>query len=142
MNAIRYQLAKAATSSGANYEEAQAAVSRAEFGHKVGISLKEMRESNYWLRLLKEFFPDNDLLLALVYESNELKLIWGKSLVSARKILEKLLTFTFILLPFVLVSLIYDFNHIRFKRNFGSFDNSSCFLAFDKENKCRYKINH
>jgi four helix bundle protein len=54
---ISNQLAKAATSSGANYEEAQAAVSRADFGYKVGISLKEMRESNYWLRILRNSIP-------------------------------------------------------------------------------------
>jgi len=45
---IRYQLSKAATSTSANYEESQAAVSKADFTNKVGISLKEMRESNYW----------------------------------------------------------------------------------------------
>ena len=42
---IKPQLIKSATSSSANYEEAQAAVSRPDFGNKVGISLKEMRES-------------------------------------------------------------------------------------------------
>ena len=55
---ISNQLGKSSTSSGANYEESQAAVSRADFGNKIGISLKEMRESNYWLRILKELlFP-------------------------------------------------------------------------------------
>jgi len=43
---LKYQLSKSATSSGANYEESQAAVSKADFINKVGISLKEMRESN------------------------------------------------------------------------------------------------
>jgi four helix bundle protein len=43
---INNQLGKSSSSSGANYEEAQAAVSRADFGNKVGISLKEKRESN------------------------------------------------------------------------------------------------
>lgn len=46
-NVIRYQLAKSATSSGANYEEAQAGSSKADFNNKVRISLREMRESNY-----------------------------------------------------------------------------------------------
>ncbi len=41
---IRYQLAKSSTSSGANYEEAQAGSSRADFNNKTRISLKEMRE--------------------------------------------------------------------------------------------------
>ncbi len=56
------QLGKAATYSGVNYEEAQAVVSRADFGNKVGIFLKEMRESNFWLRILRELFPFSFLL--------------------------------------------------------------------------------
>ena len=44
---IRYQLAKASSSSGANYEEAQAASSKADFSNKMKIVLREMRESNY-----------------------------------------------------------------------------------------------
>ncbi len=47
---ISNQLGKSASSSGANYEESQAAISKADFGFKVGISLKEMRESDYWLQ--------------------------------------------------------------------------------------------
>lgn len=46
------QLLRSATSVGANYEEAQAAESKDDFAHKLQIALKEMRESNYWLRLL------------------------------------------------------------------------------------------
>ena len=74
---ISNQLGKSATSSGANYEEAQAAVSRADFGYKVGISLKEMRESNYWLRILKDLFPSNIEIIRLTSESFELKNILG-----------------------------------------------------------------
>lgn len=43
-----YQLSKSSTSSGANYEESQASSSKADFRNKIFISLKEMRESNYW----------------------------------------------------------------------------------------------
>lgn len=46
------QLLDAATSVGANLEEAVAGQSRADFIHKNAISLKEARESNYWLRLI------------------------------------------------------------------------------------------
>jgi len=74
---ISNQLGKAAISSGANYEEAQAAVSRADFGNKIGVSLKEMRESNYWLRILKELFPLNKEIIRLTAESLELKNILG-----------------------------------------------------------------
>jgi four helix bundle protein len=72
---IGFQLSKAATSSGANYEEAQGAVSKADFGNKVGISLKEMRESNFWLRILKELYPNNNEVSRLTNESLELKKI-------------------------------------------------------------------
>ncbi len=50
---IRYQLAKSSTSSDANYEEAQSGSSRLDFNNKVRISLREMRESNYWLRVIE-----------------------------------------------------------------------------------------
>ncbi len=46
------QLLRCATSVGANYEEARAAESKDGFLHKLQIALKELRESNYWLRLL------------------------------------------------------------------------------------------
>ena len=46
------QLLRSATSIGANYEEATAAESRADFIHKLQISLKESRETCYWLRVL------------------------------------------------------------------------------------------
>ena len=49
---ITFQLAKASTSIGSNYEEAQAAESTKDFIHKIAIVLKESRESNYWLRVL------------------------------------------------------------------------------------------
>ncbi|MCK4529886.1 MAG: four helix bundle protein [Candidatus Marinimicrobia bacterium] len=77
---IRYQLSKSASSSGANYEEAQAATSRADFHHKVKISLREVREANFWLRQLKEIIDDElDLkeIRSLIKESTELKNILG-----------------------------------------------------------------
>jgi four helix bundle protein len=74
---IKPQLIKSVTSSGANYEEAQGAVSRADFSCKVGISLKEMRESNYWLRILHELYSTNLEIKRLLKESEELKNILG-----------------------------------------------------------------
>lgn len=77
---FRYQLGKSATSSGANYEESQAGISRADFMNKVRIALKEMRESNYWLRLLVAINEDHRLdteIDKLVIESGELKNILG-----------------------------------------------------------------
>jgi len=48
------QYLRAATSIGANIEEAQAGESRSDFIHKLGIAQKEARESRYWLHLLAE----------------------------------------------------------------------------------------
>ena len=48
------QLLRAGTSVGANIEEAQAGVSRADFATKMSIASKEAREVHYWLRLLRD----------------------------------------------------------------------------------------
>lgn len=51
---IGKQYLRAATSIGANIEEAQAGESRGDFIHKLGIARKETRESIYWLNLLEK----------------------------------------------------------------------------------------
>lgn len=48
------QLLRSGTSIGANIEEAQAAQSKRDFIAKLYISLKEARETRYWLRLLRD----------------------------------------------------------------------------------------
>ncbi|HTL80557.1 MAG TPA: four helix bundle protein [Bacteroidia bacterium] len=50
---ISKQLLKSGTSIGANVREAQFAESRADFIHKLKISLKEANENHYWLELCK-----------------------------------------------------------------------------------------
>jgi four helix bundle protein len=88
MNVIRYQLAKCSTSSGANYEESQAGSSRADFNNKVRISLREMRESNYWLRIIKATIDVNKLddeLLPLIDASSQLKKILGPIVTKTNK---------------------------------------------------------
>ena len=50
---IADQLYRSGTSIGANYCEAQCAISRNDFLAKVYISLKECNESLFWLQLLK-----------------------------------------------------------------------------------------
>ncbi len=47
------QLLKSGTSIGANVEEAIGGQSKRDFLSKMNISLKEARETNYWLRLFK-----------------------------------------------------------------------------------------
>lgn len=48
------QFVKAITSIGANVEEAYDAESKKDFIHKLSISLKEARESMYWVRLIDD----------------------------------------------------------------------------------------
>ncbi len=67
------QLLRSGTSVGANVEEAIGGYTKKDFTHKMSISHKEARESNYWLRLLK----DSNSLTAeianpLVIQSEEL----------------------------------------------------------------------
>lgn len=100
LNIISTQLCKAATSSGANYEEAQGAVSRADFSCKTGISLKEMRESNYWLRILEKLYPENEEITRLKNESEELKRILGS--INSKVAPGSKNTFSFLFSPFSL----------------------------------------
>ena len=74
------QLAKSATSVGTNYEESQGTLSKKEFYHKIGICLKEARESNFWLRIIstQNWASDIEKLDSALNESEELKLIFGK----------------------------------------------------------------
>ena len=67
------QFLRAATSIGANIEEAQSGETRADFIHKYGIAQKEARESNYWLRLMaeSEVVPKRRLM-PLMRETEEL----------------------------------------------------------------------
>jgi four helix bundle protein len=48
------QTLRSGTSIGANVEEAQGGVSKADFSNKIGIAYKEAKETHYWLRLLHE----------------------------------------------------------------------------------------
>jgi four helix bundle protein len=48
------QFLKSATSIGANVEESIGAQSRADFISKLSIAYKEARETDYWIRLMKD----------------------------------------------------------------------------------------
>jgi len=75
---FRYQLSKSTTSMGANYEEAQGAFSKKEFASKIGICLKESKESNYFYRVIEALGIGNQPECGrLVKESDELQKIFG-----------------------------------------------------------------
>ena len=52
--ALSKQFLRSGTSVGANIHEAVASESKKDFIHKLGIALKEARETSYWLRLLSD----------------------------------------------------------------------------------------
>ncbi|HKP69089.1 MAG TPA: four helix bundle protein [Pyrinomonadaceae bacterium] len=82
------QLLDAGTSIGANLEEAVAGQSRADFIHKNAISLKEARESNFWLRLILATEPLKPAaktgILQMVQESSEIAKIVAKRIVTSK----------------------------------------------------------
>lgn len=70
---IADQLVRSGTSVGANVEEAQNASSRKEFVRGLTISLKESRETDYWLRIISETsLIDNSLLAGILEENKEI----------------------------------------------------------------------
>ena len=73
---MKRQLVKSSTSSGANFEESQGSPTKPDVKTKIGISLKEMREANYFLRIFDQLeIGDGKQCEYLVKESAELKLI-------------------------------------------------------------------
>ena len=83
---IDSQLVRSGTSPAPNYEEGCAAESRADFVHKLSISLKELRESRTWIRLIikTEMLPEHRLG-ELLDECNQLCNIIAQSIVTAKE---------------------------------------------------------
>jgi four helix bundle protein len=72
-----------------NLEEAVAGQSKADFIHKNSISLKEARESNFWLRLVLATTNFDESIKAGIQELEEesmaLSRIIGKIIVTSKK---------------------------------------------------------
>ncbi len=85
------QLLRSGTSIGANVEEAQSGVSRADFAAKLGIASKEARETYYWLRLIRDaqLIPQ-DKLAPRIHEISELLRLLTSILKSVRARTSKL----------------------------------------------------
>jgi four helix bundle protein len=76
--ALTGQLIRSGTSIGANIEEAVGAQSRNDFLHKISVAYKEARESNYWIRLLRDSkYLDAQVAEKLLKENLELLKIIG-----------------------------------------------------------------
>jgi len=82
---VASQLFRSGTSGGANYEEARAAESPADFIHKVSIAAKETRESIFWLRLVERSAMTTMAVAPFVSEARELAAILFASARTARE---------------------------------------------------------
>jgi len=83
---ITNQLMRSATSAGANYEEACGVESKKDFIHKMQLVLKELRETLYWLKLLKKSkLISTKNIEEVLIEADELVKIIAKSLITAKK---------------------------------------------------------
>lgn len=82
---IADQLLRSGIAAGANYEEAQGAESKDDFVHKLQTALKELRESNYWLRLLVRVGKvPPEQMASLLDESSQLRAMLSKAVATAK----------------------------------------------------------
>ncbi len=82
---IAGQLIGSGTSCGSNYEEARGAESRADFIHKLGIVLKEIKESCFWLKVIYHAsILKPEQVESLIAECEELAAIIAKSIITAK----------------------------------------------------------
>ncbi|MFC1560073.1 four helix bundle protein [Candidatus Margulisiibacteriota bacterium] len=69
---IRCQMASAVTSIGANYEEADGAITKKDFINKAAIARKEAKEARYWLRVISGTYIKEDELTPDIKEAEEI----------------------------------------------------------------------
>ncbi|MGB1269735.1 MAG: four helix bundle protein [Flavobacteriaceae bacterium] len=81
------QLIRSATSAALNYGEAQAAESKRDFIHKMKICLKELRESQINLKILKEadLIMDDEKMKSITQECKELVAIFTSSIKTTKE---------------------------------------------------------
>jgi len=84
---VASQILRSGTSPGPNHGEAQSAESRADFIHKLKISLKELRETGTWLKIIAkaQMIESVSLLDPLLKETDELIAILFTSIETAQK---------------------------------------------------------
>ena len=72
------QLVRSGTSVGANYCEADDAVSKRDFRHRISICKKESRETKFWLRMIATAVPESKPQCRILWrEAKELHLIFS-----------------------------------------------------------------
>jgi len=72
------QIVRSSTSIGANYMEADAAVSKQDFRHKIALCKKEAKETMHWLRMIAKANPNKVVDCRDFYkEAKEIALIFS-----------------------------------------------------------------
>ncbi len=85
------QILRSGTSPAPNYGEAQSAESKADFVHKLKIALKELRETEIWLKIIAkaQMIESVSQLAPLLQETDELIAILFTSVKAAKKSKER-----------------------------------------------------
>lgn len=80
------QVVRSATSVGANYMEADGAITKKDFQHKIGLCRKESKETEHWLRMIAKANAERAAhCRRLSTEAHELTLIFSSILIRSRK---------------------------------------------------------
>jgi four helix bundle protein len=83
---LSYQIVRSSSSAALNYGEAQSAESRKDFAHKLGLVLKELRETEINIQIIKKSGISNDQARVeyLIKEYRSLIAIFQKSVQTAK----------------------------------------------------------
>ncbi len=84
---VSSQIMRSGTSPAPNYGEAQSAESKTDFVHKLKVALKELRETEIWLKIIAKakMIKSASLIAPLLQETDELIAILFKSVETAKK---------------------------------------------------------
>jgi len=84
---VSSQILRSGTSPAPNYGEAQSAESKADFIHKLKVALKELRETEIWLKVIQraKMVRPTSKLAPLLGETDELIAVLFTSVETARK---------------------------------------------------------
>jgi four helix bundle protein len=84
---LKDQAIRSSTATALNYAEAQSAESKKDFIHKLGLVMKELRETQASLRLIKRFSVSQEASFIddILRENDELLAIFHKTIMTAKK---------------------------------------------------------
>ena len=84
---VSSQILRSGTSPAPNYGEAQSAESKADFSHKLKVALKELRETEIWLKIIAKakMIKPASQMAPLLLETDELMAILFTSVETAKK---------------------------------------------------------